>query len=156
MDCNNILLVRVPAQEAVDGRELRDYILESLAKGVLVLTEDAACEVMELPRLGGVEVEAAEAPAPEAPVPPPLRALRDRDVSALGRNAAEKREIMARLKAYRETHRLGCWADVAKASGGKLTDDQLRDMCNGAALLPVAQWRLAAKALDKLEGKANG
>ena len=39
---NNILLVRVPAQEAVDGRELRDYILESLARGVLVLTEDAS------------------------------------------------------------------------------------------------------------------
>ena len=50
---NNILLVRVPTLEAVNGRELRDYILESLAKGVLVLTEDASCEVMELPPLGG-------------------------------------------------------------------------------------------------------
>lgn len=40
---NNVLLVRVPAQETVDGRELRDYILESLAQGVLVLTEDASC-----------------------------------------------------------------------------------------------------------------
>lgn len=47
---NNILLVRVPTLETVNGRELRDYILESLAQGVLVLTEDASCEVMELPR----------------------------------------------------------------------------------------------------------
>lgn len=29
---SNILLVRVPDQGAVDGRELRDYILESLAR----------------------------------------------------------------------------------------------------------------------------
>lgn len=29
---NNILLVRVPAQEAVDIRELRDYILEPQAR----------------------------------------------------------------------------------------------------------------------------
>lgn len=50
---NRILLVRVPSQEAVNGRALRDYILESLACGVLVLTEDASCEVMELPQLGG-------------------------------------------------------------------------------------------------------
>ena len=63
---NNILLVRVPAQEAVDGRELRDYILESLAQGVLVLTEDASCEVMALPSLGGVEVS-REQPEPKAP-----------------------------------------------------------------------------------------
>ena len=55
---NNILLVRVPAQEAVDGRELRDYILESLARGVLVLTEDASCEGMEFPPLGGVKIQA--------------------------------------------------------------------------------------------------
>lgn len=51
---NSILLVRVPAEETVVGRELRDYILESLACGVLALTEDATCEVMELPTLGGV------------------------------------------------------------------------------------------------------
>lgn len=67
-EANNVLLVRVPAQEAVDGRELRDYILESLTQGVLVLTEDASCEVMELPPLGGVMVEAKEQPdlTPEA------------------------------------------------------------------------------------------
>ena len=63
---NNILLVRVPTLEAVNGRELRDYILESLAQGVLVLTEDASCEVMALPPLGGVEVS-REQPEPERP-----------------------------------------------------------------------------------------
>ena len=49
----NILLVRVPAQESTAGRALRDYILESLPLGVLVLADDVSCEVMELPDLGG-------------------------------------------------------------------------------------------------------
>lgn len=53
---SNILLIRVPAEASVDGRDLRDYVLESLERGVLVLTDDASCEIMELPQLGGVEV----------------------------------------------------------------------------------------------------
>lgn len=54
---NNILLVRAPAEVAMDGRELRDYILDSLPLGVLVLPDDVSCEVMELPPLGDGNVE---------------------------------------------------------------------------------------------------
>lgn len=149
---NNILLVRVPETDVVRLRELRDYILDSLGRGVLPLPDEAPCEVLALPPLGGVAVGRAvpdAAPEPAAGKPPAIRA---HDVGPLGRNTTEKREIMERLKAYREKHGLGCWAYVAKA-GGKLTEDQLRDMCAGTALLPVAQWRLAARALDKVEAK---
>ena len=156
---NNILLVRVPAQEAVDGRELRDYILESLARGVLVLTEDASCEVLELPPLGGVEVVSGEQELPVPDSGPP--ATRETGTgsepegtkpgNAIGRNAEEKRMIMTRLAAYRKAHGLGSWAPVVKASRGRLSDDQLWGMAAGAVKLPISEWRLAAKALDKLE-----
>ena len=155
---NRILLVRVPAQEAADGRRLRDYILESLAKGVLVLTEDSALEVMELPALGGMELEPLPLPEPEArePDPPgaPESETKPMNVELHGgRGAKEKRMIQERLIAYRKEHGLGCWAAVTKASGGKLDDETLRRMTTGAAVLPLAAWRLAARALDKLEEK---
>ena len=148
---NSILLVRVPDQAAVDGRELRDYILESLAQGVLVLTEDASCEVMELPSLGGVET--GEDQAPQVQEPPVEAGPAQKKAVFCGQGASEKRKIMDRLKAYRLVHGLGCWTAVAKASGGKLSEDQLRDMAAGTAALPIGEWRLADKALDKLEQK---
>ena len=148
---NSILLVRVPAQAAVDGRELGDYILESLAQGVLVLTEDASCEVMELPSLGGVET--GEDQAPQVQEPPVEAGPAQKKVVFGGPGASEKRKIMDRLKAYRLVHGLGCWTAVAKASGGKLSEDQLRDMAAGSVALPISEWRLADKALDKMEQK---
>lgn len=59
--------------------------------------------------------------------------------------------IMTRLAAYRKAHGLGSWAPVVKASRGRLSDDQLWGMAAGAVKLPISEWRLAAKALDKLE-----
>ena len=150
---NSILLVRVPDQAAVDGRELRDYILESLAQGVLVLTEDASCEVMELPSLGGVET--GEDQAPQVQEPPVETSPAQKKAVFGGPGASEKRKIMDRLKAYRLVHGLGCWTAVAKASGGKLSEDQLRDMATGSVAFPIGEWRLADKALDKLEEMAQ-
>ena len=163
---NNILLVRVPAQEAVDGRELRDYILESLAQGVLVLTEDASCEVMALPPLGGVEVS-REQPEQERPTgavglidmtsytgedmeeaePPPV------EITA-GRNREEKQAILERLREYRRTHGLGCWTEVARKAGGTITPELIRDMLLGLESPPIADWRKIAKTLDALEAPA--
>lgn len=150
---NRIFLIRVSTDEAVNGREQRDYILESLSKCVLVMTEDATCEVMDLPPLGGVEVETKEQFPPAAGDSPTGL---ERAGKHTGRNAEEKREIMLRLAAYRKSHGLGCWGAVAKASKGKLSDDQLRDMAAGAVNLPVSEWRLAAKVLDKLEQQKKG
>ena len=39
---------------------------------------------------------------------------------------------------------------MVAASGGKLSDDQLRIMHAGTEVLPINDWRLADKALDKL------
>lgn len=64
MEWENILLVRVSRQESVNGWELRDYILGSLARGVLVLKEDTSCEVMELPPGQGADFQGRTSAAP--------------------------------------------------------------------------------------------
>lgn len=144
---NNILLVRVPAQEVVDGRELRDYILESLAQGVLVLTEDASCEVMELPPLGGVVVDLTGAAGPIInPEPPPIE-LSEGD---------EKRAIVQRLKDYRNVHGRGCLDKVAEKTAhrreARLPVDTLRDIAaDRAPKMELSEWRKISKALDALE-----
>lgn len=146
---NSILLVRVPAEETVVGRELRDYILESLACGVLVLTEDATCEVMELPTLGGVEVKPAEE-VPE-PVPEPKTPT----------EAEEKREILQRLKDYRAAHGLGSLdavsAKTAYFRDKRLTAEELRMILVGdGPPRPMADWRKISRALDALEKSEKG
>jgi len=142
---NRILLVRVPAQEAVDGRELRDYILESLERGVLVLTEDASCEVMELPPLGGVEV-AAEPQAPPSLV----------DAAESPSEGDEKRAILQRLTEYRKVHGLGSLEAVsiktAHNKSQRISADALRSiLVDGASPGPMEEWRKISRALDRLE-----
>lgn len=151
---NSILIVWMPSDQIGDERLYRDYILESLQTGVLVLPSEVSCEVMELPPLGGAEVREVS-PAASAGMPQVEKVEPETvDVSLRGgRSTGEKREIQKRLEAYRKARGLGCWAAVVKASGGMLSDDQLRDMHNGTASLPIADWRRADRALDKLEGK---
>lgn len=154
---NNVLLVRVPAQETVDGRELRDYILESLAQGVLVLTEDASCEVMELPPLGGVMVEAKEQPdlTPEAEGQITNPELPAADQSG----GAEKRAIVQRLKDYRSAHGRGCLDKVSEKTAhrkeARISADVLRDIAADCApKMELSEWRKIARALDALEAPA--
>lgn len=150
---NNILLIHVPETDVNKLRELRDYILESLSQGVLVLPEDAAWDVMELPPLGGVEVEPEEV-VPEPPPPEP-------DTPApTSSEAEEKRAIIQRLKDYRAAHGPGCLAAVsaktARRKDRRISDDVLRNICaDGAPKMPIEAWRSIAKALDQLEG-GNG
>lgn len=146
---NSILLVRVPGCEAVDGRELRDYILESLERGVLVLTEDATCEIMELPPLGGVEVTAAVVLSPPAPA--------DNPESPSEGN--EKRSILQRLVEYRKVHGLGLLEALEAVSvktahnkSQRISADALRSiLADGASPGPMEEWRKISRALDKLE-----
>ena len=151
---NNILLVRVPTLEAVNGRELRDYILESLAKGVLVLTEDASCEVMELPPLGGVMVEVKEQPdlttEAEGKITNPELPAADQS------GGAEKRAIVQRLKDYRGTHGRGCLDKVSEKTAhrkeARISADTLRDIAaDRAPKMELSEWRKIARALDSLE-----
>lgn len=165
---NNILLVRVPAQEAVDGRALRDYILESLDRGVLVLTEDATCEVLELPELGGAAVvpmeetaprseagPAAEAEQEESPTPEPVQPAEEdgrlAPVTVTGRNREEKLAILGRLREYRRANGLGCWNAVAERVGAPITPELIRDMLLGNSCPPVAVWRRVERAAKALE-----
>lgn len=151
---SNILLVRVPTREAANSRELRDYILESLERGVLVLTEDASCEVLELPPLGGVVVESTKAlPAPE---------LEDGDTPAsqvpAGRDADMKRVIVQRLKDYRAAHGLGSLealsAKTAHQKGRRIPAEMLRHICGGGApKMELSEWQKIARALDVLESQ---
>lgn len=163
---NTILLVRVPADDSVDGRKLRDYILESLPMGVLVLTDDATCEVMELPALGGVEVE------PSGPLESSMEGLGIREMSssfeteedeaepppvvvATGRNKEEKLAILERLREYRRTHGLGCWNEVAEKAGGDVTPDLIRAIHLGEESTPIADWRRIDRAVQLLTAKAD-
>ena len=68
-----------------------------------------------------------------------------------GRNAEEKQAILARLKAYRSAHGLGCLTQVADEAGSPVTADLLRDMLVGAASPNIAQWRQVNEALATLE-----
>lgn len=65
----------------------------------------------------------------------------------------EKQAIQQRLQQYREAHGPGCLAAVAAAITGKpiIPDMTLRDVLNGAAVLPIRDWRRIGKALDGLE-----
>ena len=141
---SSILLVQIPAQAPAELRELRDYILESLAQGVLVLAEDASLEVLELPPLGGVEV-ITEGTVPVLP-----------ENGETMSQAEEKRAIIRRLKDYRAAHRPGCLAAVsaktAHRKSRRISDDVLRHICaDGAPKLPMERWRSISKALDILE-----
>lgn len=143
---NNILLVRVPAQESTAGRALRDFILESLPLGVLVLPDDVSCEVMELPPLGddNVEVEAICQETENREAEPSLA-----DVT--GRNEEEKLAILERLRSYRKIHGLGCWNEVAKEAGANITPELIRGIVLGEESPPIADWRRIDRAIQRLD-----
>lgn len=82
-------------------------------------------------------VEARPEPDPEPPQP-------------AGRCAEEKREILARLRWYRREHGLGCFAALAEASGGALTEQVIRNLYSGDAALPIQVWRQVGAGLEKL------
>lgn len=77
--------------------------------------------------------------------------VRDCDLTDL----AEKKMILARLRAYREKYGLGCWKRLAR---GKVTEELLRGVLADARLLTRREWRAIGRALDRAERQegANG
>ena len=71
---------------------------------------------------------------------------------------AEKKMILARLRAYREKHGLGCWKRLSR---GKVTEELLRGVLADARMLTRREWRAIGQALDRAEreeemdGKGN-
>lgn len=122
-------------------------VREDLPKRALLALSYIAEGRALLEVLGALE-ERVELPAPSQE---PEGEPEEKKIGVLGPRANEKREIMERLRAYREAHGLGCWAAVAKASGGRLREEQLRIMHAGTAVMPITEWRLAARALDRVE-----
>lgn len=167
-----VLVVRLPDRSDVTARELRDYIVESLQLGVLVLSQGVTFKLEELPDLGGVKVsgdrieeagfvlkhgiERAELPAQ----------INDLDglapAPSLSPEAEEKQVILARLKRFRSEFGPGCLENLSRRCGKGLGSEVLRGVCLGEAVLPITDWRRINKALDRLhfeipaEDTANG
>ena len=151
---SNILIVWMPSDQIGDERAYRDYILESLRTGVLVLPSEVSCEVMELPPLDGVVVEPPEAP----PAPEPEDGDTPASQATMGCDAEMKRVIVQRLKAYRSTHGRGCLDKVSEKTAhrreARLSADTLRDIAaDRAPKMELSEWRKIAKALDVLESQ---
>ena len=98
----DVLIVRAPGEPREALEELRDYVVESLRRGVLVVPEGMELEVLALPEPGE---EDAGPDAPEEPSAAPT-----------GRGAEEKRAIQEKLKAYRRAH--GLWVLPGGGPGG--------------------------------------
>ena len=103
----DVLIVRAPQLKRECLEELRDYVVESLHRGVLVVPEGMELEVLALPEPGE---ENAGPDASEEPSAVPT-----------GRGAEEKRAIQEKLKAYRRAHGLGCFQAVAQAGLPEVT-----------------------------------
>lgn len=74
-----------------------------------------------------------------------------------GNGGREKMAIYERLATYRGTPpKLGVLASVSALTGGKVSADELRGILNGNISLPIDKWRLIGKAMDELEGGADG
>ena len=105
--------------------------------GVLLLDESLPYEVVELPlpRDSPVELLEPESRPPQEPH---------------GRNAAEKREILDRLYAYRKSAGLGCFEQLAEACGKGITPDLLRRLYSGDEVVPIQVWRQVGAGLGNL------
>jgi len=144
-----VLILWVDESELETLQAMREYIVSCMRAGVLVLPEASDLEVRELPALAGIEVRPQATPEADPEAAPSGGAVR-------GRNREEKLALLEQMRAYRRAHGLGCWAAVAQAAGGCVTDELLRDMLLGKASPPIADWRRIKKALDRLEGRMGG
>ena len=159
-----VLVVRASNLPEESRTSLRDYVVESLRLGVMVIWPGFSYSLERFPDLGGVCCHVTEPDGVEAaePAGEQEQLLREHTVVQSiinGHNAQEKMAILARLKAYRKSHGLGCLEEVAKAAGGDFTADLLRRILLGDASLNIPQWRKLCKVLEQLEVEkeaANG
>ena len=160
-----VLIVTAPELPAKSLRELRDYVIESVQMGVLVLSSRYTYKLDTMPELGGVEVMggnlysgeyligvdlAEEGTEDQMAEVPPLRA-HDAPVKYAGRAGEEKRRIFQRLQKYREKHGKGCLDAVAERAGREISADVLRELLIGGMTISIDHWRRIDKALDVLE-----
>lgn len=118
----DVLIVRAPGEPREDLEAMRDYVEESLRRGVLVLSDGMELEVLSLPEPGEARISPD---GPEEPFAVPT-----------GRGAEEKRAIQEKLKAYRRARGLGCFRAVAQAGEPEVTETMLRGMDRHGGLSP--------------------
>ena len=132
-----VLVVRVPVMSAEQKAGLRAEIASSTLDGLLLLEDGLAYQVVDLPLPREWTPLLQEELEPEPPRP-------------TGRNAAEKREILERLRRYRQKHGLGCFAALTKACGEGVTETTLRNLYHGDEVQPIQVWRQVGTGLEKL------
>ena len=147
-----VLVIQLPRGDRgeADLTAYRDYVVASLAQGVLVLGSRDHLGGGGASRLGrGADPSGTLASLRAHSVPGgPSRSLSRHGQTRGGR----RRETLERLQQYRQAGGLGCLEAVSSQCGGDLTADKLRGVLTGAEKLPIEQWRLIRRALDQLEG----
>lgn len=139
----NVLILTVPAAKGADLVDMRDFVLESLELGVLILGQGASWQVEQLPELGGVEVrEAVKAQGPPLPEPPAVGA------AFTGYGAKEKRRILDALVQYRDRNGLGSLEALAQPDGPTLQELRAALLCEK---LPMETCQKIGAALDQME-----
>ena len=133
-----VLVVRVPVMSAEQKAGLRAEIASSILDGLLLLEDGLNYEVVDLPLpRAWTPLLQEDVPEPEPPRP-------------TGRNAAERREILERLRRYRREHGLGCFGALAKVCGKGVTETTLRNLYSGDEVQPIQVWRQVGAGLEKL------
>lgn len=146
---NSVLIIWVPGDELSDERVYRDYVLESLKAGVLILPSGFSCEVLELPPLGNVAALPPEESVLPEPIPEP-------ETLKLPTEAEEKRMILQKLKDYRAANGLGSLEEVSARTAHlrqhRISSDTLRSICVGdIPTMPIENWQKIDRALNLLE-----
>ena len=157
-----VLVVRLSAAESEErARQIRDYVVESLALGVLVVDPGTNLHLEYYPPLGGVtctlqeETEGEEPEGEEGTEQPDESGADQPDAEHAATNvwpgARVKNRILARLTSYRKIHGLGCLRQVAELAGKPLTEEILRMTLLGEVKQPLEVWKQIDRALDALE-----
>lgn len=146
----DVLVIKCGKQTVEELRELRDFAVESLPRGVLVLGLGCSWSVEDLP-------ERVQVDAPRLTGKAETELLREKNIEVqsntktiTGSGAKRKKEILERLSKYREVHGPGCFASLEGAQGVNAT--LLRGLLTGLTKADLKTWEAVDKALDKLEG----
>ena len=149
MSRREVLVVRIPGEVEPDRlAKMREYVIESILRDVLVITGDITMDIEEVPAIGmdhpDVIVEAETKSEPQAEERPKRRENKT--------NREEKQEILQKLLDYRQRSGPGCFGDVARKTNVKsITADVVRLVALGDATLTIAEWRAIGRALEQLE-----
>ena len=151
MSRREVLMIRVPGGSEPDRlSKLREYVIESILRDVLVITNEMTVSIEEVPAIGmeHADVNVVVTPAEQAEPKTEERPKRRENIT----NREEKQNILQRLLDYRQRSGPGCFGDVARKTNVKsITADVVRLVALGDATLTIAEWRAIGRALDQLE-----